>query len=71
MTVKRREAWIDYIKVFACILVVLGHFFQSMVTGNEIVNYSLIAVGTIAGAIAVAFCWSLLQKRIQASFGRK
>lgn len=27
----KREGWIDYIKVFACILVVLGHFFQSMV----------------------------------------
>ena len=41
------------------------------ITGNEIVNYSLIAVGTIAGAIAIAFCWSILQKRIQAHFGRK
>ena len=27
---KRRELWVDYIKVFACVLVVLGHFFQSM-----------------------------------------
>lgn len=27
----KREAWVDYIKVVACILVVLGHFFQSMV----------------------------------------
>ncbi len=34
-------------------------------TGNEIVNYSLIAVGTVADAIVVAFCWSRLQKRIQ------
>lgn len=41
------------------------------ITENEIVNYSLIAVGTIANAIVVAFCWSILQKRIQASFGRK
>lgn len=41
------------------------------ITGNELVNYSLIAVMTIAGAVAVAFCWSILQKRIQASFGRK
>ena len=41
------------------------------ITGNEIVNYSLIAVGTIVGAIAIAFCWSILQKRIQAQFGRK
>ena len=29
-----REMWIDYIKVFACILVVLGHFFQSMVKAS-------------------------------------
>ena len=28
---KQRESWVDYIKVFACVLVVLGHFFQSMV----------------------------------------
>lgn len=27
----KREVWVDYIKVFACALVVLGHFFQSMV----------------------------------------
>lgn len=28
--VNRREIWIDNVKVIACILVVLGHFFQSM-----------------------------------------
>ncbi len=28
---KEREIWVDYIKVIACVLVVLGHFFQSMV----------------------------------------
>ena len=38
------------------------------ITRNEIVNYSLIAVGTIAGAIAIAFCWSALRKRIWESF---
>lgn len=27
---KQREIWIDNVKVIACILVVLGHFFQSM-----------------------------------------
>ena len=26
----KREYWVDYVKVFACILVVLGHFWQSM-----------------------------------------
>ena len=30
----KREVWVDYVKVFACILVVLGHFFQSMVKAN-------------------------------------
>lgn len=30
----KREVWIDYIKVFACILVALGHFFQSMVAAE-------------------------------------
>ena len=28
--VKAREKWVDAVKVIACILVVLGHFFQSM-----------------------------------------
>lgn len=28
--VKQREIWVDNVKVVACILVVLGHFFQSM-----------------------------------------
>ena len=27
---KQREIWVDIVKVVACILVVLGHFFQSM-----------------------------------------
>ena len=35
-----REIWVDNVKVIACILVVLGHFFQSMtqagvLTGND------------------------------------
>lgn len=29
-TVRTREKWVDDVKVIACILVVLGHFFQSM-----------------------------------------
>lgn len=33
---KKREVWIDNIKVFACILVVLGHFFQSIVEAQII-----------------------------------
>lgn len=33
---KSREAWVDNVKVFACILVTLGHFFQSMTKGNFI-----------------------------------
>lgn len=33
MTIKR-NIWIDNIKVFSCILVVLGHFFQSMVKAD-------------------------------------
>ena len=28
--VKKREIWVDNVKVIACVLVVLGHFFQSM-----------------------------------------
>ena len=33
--------WIDYVKVFACILVVLGHFFQSMVKASIIPDNEL------------------------------
>lgn len=32
--VRTREKWIDDVKVIACILVVLGHFFQSMTKAN-------------------------------------
>ncbi len=32
--VKTREKWVDDVKVIACILVVLGHFFQSMTKTN-------------------------------------
>ena len=31
---KQREIWVDNVKVIACILVVLGHFFQSMTQVN-------------------------------------
>lgn len=30
----KRELWVDYVKVLACTLVVLGHFFQSLVKAN-------------------------------------
>ena len=30
IAVKTREKWVDDVKVIACILVVLGHFFQSI-----------------------------------------
>lgn len=40
------------------------------ITDNKMVNYCLIAVLTIVGAVAVAFCWGTLQKRIQTSFGK-
>ena len=32
--VRTREKWVDVVKVIACILVVLGHFFQSMTKAN-------------------------------------
>ena len=34
IAVKTREKWIDDVKVIACILVVIGHFFQSMTKAN-------------------------------------
>lgn len=37
----KRETWVDYIKVLGCILVVLGHFFQSMVKASILPENSL------------------------------
>lgn len=30
----KKEVWIDNVKVYACVLVVIGHFFQSMISAN-------------------------------------
>lgn len=37
----KREVWVDYVKVFACAFVVLGHFFQSMVNTGILLESSL------------------------------
>ena len=34
LVTRTREKWVDDVKVIACILVVLGHFFQSMTKAN-------------------------------------
>lgn len=39
--VRQREIWVDNIKVIACILVVLGHLFMSMVTANVLPDTDL------------------------------
>lgn len=41
MMAKKRDCWVDSVKVVACILVVLGHFFQSMVKAEIIADSSL------------------------------
>ena len=38
---EKREIWVDNVKVFACILVVVGHFFQSMAKGSLISESAL------------------------------
>lgn len=38
---RQREIWVDNVKVIACILVVLGHFFMSMVTANVLSDTGL------------------------------
>lgn len=35
---KTRETWIDFVKIYACILVVLGHFFASMIDADIILT---------------------------------
>ena len=37
---KKRDVWVDNIKVIACTLVVLGHFYQSMVKTNILADTS-------------------------------
>lgn len=37
----KREVWVDNIKVFACVLVVLGHFFQSMTKAELLAETAL------------------------------
>ena len=41
IAVKTREKWVDDVKVIACILVVLGHFFQSMTKANILLENDL------------------------------
>lgn len=38
---REKEIWVDYIKIFACVLVVLGHFFQSMTRANIVSESTL------------------------------
>ena len=39
--VRTREKWVDDVKVIACILVVLGHFFQSMTKASILLENDL------------------------------
>lgn len=36
-----REIWVDNVKVFACVLVVVGHFFQSMISASVLDSNSV------------------------------
>lgn len=42
MGIRVREKWVDAVKVIACILVVFGHFFQSMTKANILPGYSIV-----------------------------
>lgn len=39
---RTREKWVDDVKVIACILVVVGHFFQSMVKASILPDSGLL-----------------------------
>lgn len=41
ITARTRERWVDDVKVIACILVALGHFFMSMVQSGILPNSNL------------------------------
>lgn len=38
---RKREIWVDDVKVIACVLVVLGYFFQSMVKSEIIADTNI------------------------------
>ena len=38
IAVKTREKWVDDVKVIACILVALGHFFMSICKMDDVVQ---------------------------------
>ena len=40
-TLQKKEIWIDNVKIFACLFVVLGHFFQSMVISDILAQSNL------------------------------
>lgn len=39
---RTREKWVDDVKIIACILVVVGHFFQSMVKASILSDSGLL-----------------------------
>ena len=47
IAVKTREKWVDDVKVIACILVALGHFFMSMVQSGILPDSNLHRDATI------------------------
>lgn len=57
---KNREVWVDDVKVIACVLVVLGHFFQSM-TKAKIYQLMIYINGLIRQSIISMFhCFSFV-----------
>ena len=63
MIQSKRIGWVDYTKLFACILVVLGHFFQSMTASNILPDNSLYQYSMYhCFLFAVDFCISNIVK---------
>lgn len=54
--VRTREKWVDDVKVIACILVVLGHFFQSMTKANILPENDLYKWSIRQSTISMCHC---------------
>ena len=52
--VKVREKWVDDVKVIACILVVLGHFFQSMT--KQVLCLKMICTNGLTQRFTTSMC---------------
>lgn len=63
-----REKWLDYVRAFACILVVLGHEEESIFSKNIIISYLLKTIYHFHVYVFFFFSGYLFQKSFSGFF---